>query len=241
MSTFFNILVYGLLAGLATVAGLYLVLYKESWVRKNSVYLISFSAGVLLAVAFSHILPEALELNSNALVWVLASFVGFYILEHVLVMHSCHEDDHCEVHPIDKIAILGMTFHSLLDGVIIGVGFEISFTLGLAAALSVILHKIPDGISMTSILLHSEYSKKQAKKYSYLVALATPVGAWGSLLILKDIQAYVLGILLAIAAGSFLYLAAADLVPEIHKKSKALNIVLLLLGVLFTYLIKQFF
>lgn len=238
MNQLLNITIYGLLAGFATLLGLYLVMARESWVRKNSIYLISFSAGVLLAVVFSHILPEALELNSNILIWVLISFIIFYILEHVLVMHSCHEGEHCAVHPIDKIAIFGMTFHSLLDGIIIGVGFEVSNILGMIAALTVIFHKIPDGISMTSILLHSEYPKSKAIKYSYLVATATPVGAIGGYLLLQGVSSNLLGILLAIAGGSFLYLASADLVPEIHKKSQFGNIILFIIGALIPFLLK---
>lgn len=234
----FSIIIYGLLAGLATILGLYLVMAREKWVRKNSIYLISFSAGVLLAVVFSHILPEALDLNGNVLIWVLVSFIAFYVLEHVLVMHSCREGEHCEVHPIDKIAILGMSFHSLLDGIIIGVGFEVSSALGIVAAIAVIMHKIPDGISMTSILLHSEYPKNRAIKYSYLVALATPIGAIGGYFLFQGVGTDILGLLLAIAAGSFLYLASADLIPEIHKKSQFSNIIFFVIGALLPFLLK---
>lgn len=233
-----NVLIYGTLAGLTTLIGVYLVLAKESWARRNSIFLISFSAGILLSVAFTHLIPEAQTLNSRALIWLLASFLFFYILEHSIIMHSCHEKENCEIHPIDKIALLGMGFHSLLDGIVIGIGFEISFTLGLMAALSILLHKLPDGISMTAILLHSEYSRRQAVRYSWLIALVTPIGAWLSYFFLGNLSSQTLGIFLAAAAGSFLYLAAADLIPEIHKKSQFLNIVLVILGVAFPFVIR---
>lgn len=139
MNLFLNILIYGILSGVATILGIYLVLAKESWARKNSVYLISFSAGVLLATAVGHLLPEAQILQPNALIWFLISFVFFYIVEHGLILHACNEGHDCEVHhPIDRIAIIGMGLHSLLDGIIIGVGFEISPSLGLIATLSVL-------------------------------------------------------------------------------------------------------
>lgn len=238
MNQFLNVAIYGLLAGLATIAGIYLVLAKEPWARRNTIYLISFSAGVLLSVAIGHLLPEAQELSPHALIWFLASFIFFYIIEHGIILHSCRENGECPVHPIDKIALLGIGFHSLLDGVVIGVGFEISFSLGIIATLSVLLHELPEGISTVSVLLHSGYDRKKAVFYSWLVALATPFGAILSYLLVKNISQNILGALLAIAAGSFLYVAASDLIPEIHKKSKFFNIILIILGVLFPFVVK---
>lgn len=240
MNQWFNVLFYGGLAGLATIAGIYLVLAKESWARRRSVYLISFSAGVLLATAIGHLLPEAQELNPNALIWFLVSFIFFYIVEHGIILHACKENGDCEVHPIDTIALLGIGFHSLLDGIVIGVGFEISFSLGLIATLSVLLHELPEGISTVSILLHSGYQRNKAVFYSWLVALATPLGAILSYATIRTIKEPILGALLAVAAGSFLYVAASDLIPEIHRKSRLFNIILVILGVLLPFFIRIF-
>lgn len=242
MSLFSNILIYGFLSGIATIIGIYIVLAKENWARKNSVYLISFSAGVLLATAIGHLLPEAQVLQPNALIWFLVSFVFFYIIEHGLILHACNEAKECEVHhPIDRIAIIGMALHSLLDGIIIGVGFEISSSLGLIATLSVLLHRLPDGIAMTSVLLHSHYPRQKTLFYTWMVALAAPVGAVLSFFLLKNIGTPVLGILVALAAGSFLYVAASDLIPEIHRKSRLANIVLVVLGIVFPFIVKIIF
>lgn len=238
MSQFWSVLIYSLIAGAATVCGIYIVLLHEAWARKNSIFLISFSAGVLLSVSVSHLIPEAQTLSPNALFWFLVSFIFFYIVEHGIILHSCREGHKCEVHPIDKIALLGIGFHSLLDGVVIGVGFEISFALGIVATLSVLLHELPEGISTISILLYSNYSKQKAVFYSWLVAVATPVGAIGGFALVRDISGNILGILLAIAAGSFFYVSAADLIPEIHKKSQVLNIILVILGILLPFLVK---
>lgn len=239
MNEFFNVFVYGLIAGLATIAGIYLVLAREPWARQNSIYLITFSAGVLLATAIGHLLPEAQVLQPGALIWFLVSFIVFYIIEHGLILHACHEGESCEVHPIDRIALAGMGLHSLLDGIIIGVGFEISASLGVIATLSVLLHRLPDGIAITSVLLHSDYPKQKTIIYTWIIALLAPVGAIGAFLFLQNVRTDVLGILVALAAGSFLYVAASDLVPEIHKKGKFLNIILIILGVLFPFVIKM--
>ncbi|OGD56388.1 hypothetical protein A2V71_04565 [Candidatus Berkelbacteria bacterium RBG_13_40_8] len=240
MSQFLNILIYGTLAGLATILGMYLVLAKEAWARKNTIYLVSFSAGVLLSVTFMHLIPEAQELDKNALLWLLGSFVFFYIVEHGIILHACQEGE-CEVHPIDTIALLGIGFHSLLDGVVIGVGFGVSFSLGILATMSVLLHELPEGITTIAILLHSGYKREKAVFYSYLVAIATPFGAILSFFLVKNIASNILGILLAVAAGSFLYVAASDLIPEIHKKSKVLNIVLLIFGIILPFLVERLF
>lgn len=241
MNLFSNILIYGLLSGLATVAGIYLVLSKESWAKRNSVYLISFSAGVLLATAMGRLMPEALSLEPNALLWFLVSFIFFYIVEHGLILHSCNEHSHCEVHhPIDQIALIGMGLHSLMDGIIIGVGFEVSPSLGIIATISVLLHRLPDGIAMTSILVHSHYKRSKTLLYTWIVAMAAPVGAIASFFFLKNVNEAVLGIIVALAAGSFIYIAASDLIPEIHRKSNFANIVLVLLGAAIPFIVKAF-
>lgn len=240
MTNLFNVLVYGLIAGLATVLGIYLVLAKEPWARRNSIYLITFSAGVLLATAIGHLLPEAQELVPNALIWFLMSFILFYIIEHGLILHACNEGQSCEVHPIDRIAIAGMGLHSLLDGIIIGVGFEISSSLGIIATLSVLLHRLPDGIAITSVLLHSDYPKQKTVIYTWFIALLAPVGAIMAFLFLQNVSNEILGILVALAAGSFLYVAASDLVPEIHKKGKFANILLIIMGVMLPFIVRYF-
>ncbi len=190
-SRWVSVLFYGGMAGVATFLGMYLVLVKESWSRRNSAHLISFSAGTLLGVGFLHILPEALELAPNATLYLLLSFVIFYFLEHHLPFHADHEqlhhtsievpnshDDCCSnPNPMGAVALAGMSLHSLIDGIIIGTGFELDSDIGFLAAVAVITHKIPAGVSMFSILLHYGYSKRTATAFTSAVALATPLGA----------------------------------------------------------------
>lgn len=241
MNQLTSILIYSGLATISAIVGTYLVILNEAWARKNIIYLISFSAGVLLSVALTHLMPEAYELNTNAFIWLLIGFIVFYMLEHSLILHSCQESGECEVHPIDKIALFGTGFHSLLDGVIIGVGFEVSEVLGVLMALTILFHKLPDGISITSILLHSNHPKDKTIKLSLMIASMTLIGVIASYFLLQNINSNILGILIAIAAGSFLYLASADLIPEIHKKSKILNIFLVIAGALVPFLLNLIF
>jgi zinc and cadmium transporter len=230
---FLNTFIFGLLAGLATLAGIFLMAKKAVWAQKNLIYLISFSAGVLLSFSFIHLFPEAAELTPNAFLIILLSFLGFYILEHSLSIHVCKEKDECEPHQtFTLVSWVGLLVHSLIDGIVIGVGFEVSFALGILSTLAVLLHELPEGISSMAVMLYGGYPVSKAVTYSSLVALATPVGAILSFLLLGRVEESFIGILLSVAAGSFLYVAASDLIPEIHKKSKILNIFLTLGGAL---------
>lgn len=231
--------VYSTIAGSATVLGLLLVLWQEQWTKKNSIYLISLAAGVLLTSAALHLLPESIELTekkggvfSSPYFFLLVGFGFLYILEQVIVIHTCAEEE-CDTHSFGIISALGIGFHSLLDGIVIGVGFEVSFTIGLVTSLAVLLHELPEGIFTLSILLHAGLRLKKAILYTVLVALATPVGALLAFFLIKNVSMTLLGNLLAVAAGTFLYIGASDLIPQTHKISRKANIPLVLLGSLF--------
>lgn len=231
-------LLYGLLAAGAIFAGSYVLLKNEKWAREKSVYFISFSAGVVLTVALLHLLPEAAEVYDGAFAAALITLLAFYVLEHTITIHTCKEGD-CEVHTIGAVAFAGLMFHSLLDGIIIGVAVDADFAIGLAVTVGIILHKFPVGITITSLLLHSGYDRKKTIILSSCVALATPVGALGAYFLIHNMNDTVTGLLLAIGAGSFIYIGASDLIPETHKNFNKANIGLVLGGSFLVYLIAQ--
>jgi zinc and cadmium transporter len=242
---FWSVTLYGSLAGLATLAGIYIVVTREAWARRSSIYLISFASGVLLSASLLDILPESLELNGNAVFYALLSFLAFYILEQNVVVHAGHEDPECSEesemhrrHTLGAISFLGIGFHSLLDGVIIGAGFTDSTVTGIIATVGVIMHEFPEGLSMMAILLHAGLTRAKALAYSVIVALATPVGAIVSYMVLQGIRADILGGLLGIAAGSFLYIAASDLIPETHRQSSPYNIPLVISGMALLFVLE---
>jgi len=224
---FLSVLLYSGLAGAATLLGIYLVLRAETWIQRRTVYLISFAAGALIAISLLDIVPEAFELNEFGLHWALLSFIAFYALEKSVVVHAGHEDIlACDLeseehrrHSFGLMSFLGIGFHSLLDGVVIGAGFADSHITGIVTTIGVTLHEFPEGLSILSILLHAGFERARAIVYSAAVALATPVGAVAGFLFLRGIGPDVLGALLGIAAGSFLYIAASDLLPETHRQT----------------------
>jgi len=222
---------YSGLAGFATFVGMWLILWKEAWSRNNSAVLVSYSAGVLISVGLLHLLPESQALTGYAELAVLAAFIAFYFLEHHLFFHASHEELHhtsLEVHgshpecctnphPLGGVAFAGMAMHSLIDGLIIGTGFEVDPRLGAVAAIGVICHEVPEGIAMLSILLHYGYQRSKAIRFTAIVALATPLGALLTYALVRELDPDTIGILLAFASGSFIYIAASDLIPESHR------------------------
>src|SRR3972149_2321093 len=130
-----TIFFYSLLAGLGGIIGMSILIISEKWARKNSVKLISLSVGIFLGLIFIHFLPEAVELNQNALWFTLVGFLLFYFLESMMLLHS-HSDEKASGerhHTFGALAVLGLSLHSALDGLSIGIGFEVSSNLGYLA------------------------------------------------------------------------------------------------------------
>ncbi len=213
-----NEILYSLVAMMSALCGTFLVLKFSDWSRKNSVLLIGFAAGVMISIAFIHLMPEALKNTSNAIYCVLAGFLTMFFLQHFLFFHPCHEE-HCDVHHLGTLSTLGLGMHSFFDGLIVCIGFEASFSIGILTTAAVIFHKICDGITITSILIHTNMDTKKIFKYSLLVALFTPIGAIAGLIFLNYISHELVGSFLGFIAGTFIYLSASDLIPETHKAS----------------------
>jgi zinc and cadmium transporter len=238
----FNVLFYSSIAGLSTILGIILVLLKEKLVIKYSHYVNSFAAGLILGVAFFHLFPESLELYNNALLFILIGFLIFYLLENLMVLHSGSEIHFKEKkhsrHTKGKVMFSGLFFHSFVDGIIIGIGFEIDFKLGLLTSLGVIAHELPEGVTTFALLINS-LERKTALKLSIAVALATPLGALISLTFIKSVSQAIVGLMLAIAGGSFLYISASDLIPETHEEKGFVNAGFLLIGIISLYLLSK--
>ncbi|VAW38477.1 hypothetical protein MNBD_DELTA02-380 [hydrothermal vent metagenome] len=233
---FANTLFYSIIAGGATLVGVYILFIKERWAEKNAVYFLSFSAGVVLTVAFTRMIPEGMEFYGDVLPVVLFTIIGFYILEHTVAIHTCHEDV-CETHRLGLPTFIGISTHSLVDGIAIGVSFEAGFEIGIAAALAILLHRVPVGITVTALLFHAGYSRTRMLVMGWIVALATVVGAVGTHFFVKDVDDTTIGFMLAFSAGSFIYIGASDLLPETHKNTSRANILLVLIGVGLVYLV----
>jgi len=238
MGVAFNIILYSAIAGLSTLLGIALVIINEERVVRYSHYVNSFAAGLILGVAFFHLFPESLELSENALLYIFVGFLVFYLLENLMVLHSGSEihfkGKRNPQHTKGMVMFSGLFFHSLLDGIIIGVGFEIDPKVGLLTSLGIIMHEVPEGVTSFSLLITS-IARNTALKMSIAVALATPLGALISLAFIGGLSESTVGLLLAMAGGSFLYIGASDLIPETHEEKGVANAGFLLLGILFLF------
>lgn len=228
------------LVSLVSLIGIFGLSLREEWLKKYIFIFISLAVGALLGDAFIHLIPEAFSEGSSPLLISLLIILGillFFILEKFLHWHH-HGDDTEEnhIHPVGKLVLFSDGVHNFIDGVIIGVSFLVSIPLGIATTLAVILHEIPQEIGDFAVLLHAGYTKARALWLNFLSALLAIAGLILSL-VLGDISQNFIIYFLPIAAGGFIYIAVADLIPELHKTKEAkhslLQLFALILGILF--------
>ncbi len=189
-------------------------------------FFVSFAAGALIGDVFFHLFPEIVEeagFNFNVSSFVLAGIFIFFILEKFLHWRHCHEptcDDH--PHTLATINLVGDGLHNFIDGMIIGGSYLVSLPLGLATTLAVILHEIPQEIGDFSILLYAGLKRGKALLLNFLSALLALAGVILILLIGQK-AGNLTSWLLPLTAGGFIYIAVADLIPELHKEVKPLK------------------
>lgn len=192
--------------------------------------LVSYAIGALLGAAFLEIIPHAMEHGDpqRMATTLLAGILGFFFLEKLVLWRHCHHD-HCEAHEAQAPAhdhgrsglliLVGDTFHNFVDGVLIAAAFMQSTELGIVTALAIIAHEIPQEVGDYLILLHSGYSKARALAFNLLSSLATLVGALLAYFALSALTEWI-PTLLGLAAASMIYVAVADLIPSLHKRTE---------------------
>jgi zinc and cadmium transporter len=213
-----------------SLVGSFLPLMRELSQRALAL-LLSFSAGVLLGAVFFHMLPEIGEMLGENLGWpILAGFLLIFVMERFVFVHACEERD-CDIHQMGIPAFMGISLHSLLDGLALGAGLMLP-QLGPVVLLAVIIHKMPDSISITSILLSAGWSRRKVAMLSLLFSLTTPVGALLAYFFFQALAPENVAIAIGISAGTFLAIATADILPQVHRieERNPLTLVCLVLG-----------
>jgi zinc and cadmium transporter len=208
------------LASLGGVAAAGLVLaLPESFLRPALSSLVSYATGALLGAAFLAIIPEALEQAPAGTVTtgVLAGIVLFFVLEKLVLWRHCH-DHGCETHRSSGVLVaLGDGVHNFADGILIAAAFLTSVPLGISTALATLAHELPQETGDFAILLDSGYSRREALVLNGLSALATVAGTAIGYVWLDAARGLV-PVVLAVSAGSFVYIATADLIPGLHRQ-----------------------
>jgi zinc and cadmium transporter len=231
-NTFIAVVVASSLACVVTTIGIYVISKYEKWGRHNIVYFMSFAAGVLVSVSFIHIIPKSFEMNEHAPIILLIGFLGLYLFNRFLNLYICQEYQ-CEMFTTGIIPMVGIGFHSLLDGVIYSVTFNVSIFTGVLAAIGMVLHEFPEGIVTFLLLERGGFERRRAALYAFLAAaISTPLGTLVSYPFIDDIAKPTLGILLAVSAGALVYVGASHLLPEVEKENKRYSIFSLAVGVL---------
>ncbi len=201
--------------------------------------ILALGAGVRIGAAFFDLAPEsARELGSidAAMIFAGIGFLAFYLLERLTLLHVGHEAGIAvERHEhVGTLGAGGMSIHSLLDGVAVGAAFHAGTELGLVVALVVVLHDFSDGIGTVSILLANDAKPRTAFRWLVVDALAPVVGALSAFLL--TVEGPALGAILGTFVGFFLYVGAAELLPEAHRKERSpLVMVATVVGAVFIF------
>lgn len=224
---------------LISLIGIFTISLKEAFLKKYIFVFISLAVGSLLGDAFLHIIPESLESNIGMVatsLYIILGIMVFFTLEKFLHWHH-HGEDKNEPHvrPVGNLMLLSDGVHNFIDGVVIGVSFIVSIPVGIATTLAVILHEIPQEVGDFTVLLHAGYKKQKALWLNFLSALCAILGLLLAFLLGETGEKFS-AVVLPIAAGGFIYIAIADLIPELHKTKQIahsfLQVISVLLGVL---------
>ena len=217
MSALWLSLTLGLVAGLADYLGGFLLVRRSPSARALR-YFVALGAGFMLAAAVLEMIPEGMQVNPRfAPLLILAGYCGVHLLEHSLVPHfHFGEETHHHEFLSAKTSysvLLGLATHTFFDGVAIASGFLVSRPLGFVLFWAVLLHKLPEGFAVGSLMLASGASRRAAVMASVVLGLATMAGV-----VFLNVFSGIVGPALALSAGATIYVAASDLIPEVNKE-----------------------
>jgi zinc and cadmium transporter len=228
--------VLGSVGGLA-VASVVLVVHQDIRTRVIP-WLVSYAVGTLLAASLLGLIPESLASLAPrpAFAMVLAGILTFFVLEKLVLWRHCHDGDECRVHrSTATLVIVGDAVHTFVDGTVIAAATLVSVPLGLTTALAIVAHEIPQEAGDFAVLLAAGHSRLKALWLNLSSAIGGVIGAIVMLMFGEQAPAIV-PFVLAFAAGSFIYIAVADLIPSLHRgradESGLRQVMLIGLGIL---------
>jgi zinc and cadmium transporter len=218
---------------LLSLSGALVMVLRADVIRSSLLILVAFAAGALLGDAFLHLIPEIVEAEggfppSSSAVLLLGVLL-FLILEKILHWRHAHSPLDAPIHPVAVTNLVGDAMHNFVDGAIVAGAFVVSTQLGLATAIAVAMHEIPQEMGDFGVLLHAGFKPRRALGLNLLSALTAVLGAVIALS-LSSVFADLERFLVPMTAGGFIYIAGSDLIPELHKEHRPSRSVLQLLG-----------
>ncbi len=233
-------LIASIIVSLVSFVGILVVLIKENLLEKIKIVLIALGAGGLIGGAFVHLLPEALEKSGDpdvSLLFLLMGFVLFFFLERFLFWRHCHKGK-CDIHVFTYLNLIGDGVHNFIDGLIIGGAFFVDIHFGIITTAAITMHEIPQELGDFGVLVYGGYSVKKALILNFFTALTAIAGTFFGYFFSNSNELFLMG-LLPFAAGGFIYVAACDLIPALHKEQdkriSLLNMAMFLIGIFLMY------
>lgn len=223
---------------LISLIGAVLLPIKEKRLNSFLIYFVSFSAGALLGDVFIHLLPEVVEADGftqSVSVNILLGILVTFVIEKIIHWkHHGSHSGHNHKHPVTTMTLIGDGVHNYIDGLVIAASYFISIPAGIATTFAVILHEIPQEIGNFGVLVNGGYSRSRALMFNFLSAL-TAVAGTVTVLAFGNTGNDLIMVLTSFAAGNFIYIAASDLIPELHRevglKKTVLQFVTMLMGI----------
>lgn len=243
MSEFLYILAAVIAVSLISLVGVVTVAVNKKRLHNLLFIFVSFAVGTLLGVSFLDLIPEAAEYGRKSIfVFPLLGMVSFFILEKFIFWHHRHEEK--EVHPFTYTNLIGDGLHNFIDGAVIAASFLHSTPLGIATTIAIIFHEIPQEIGDFGVLIYGGFSRARALLFNFLSALTAVLGGIAGFLFLSTFN-NLLPFLLAFTAGSFIYIAGVDLLPELRKqrdaKTSFVQLVSIIVGIVVIWLVISVF
>lgn len=231
---------------LTSFVGVFFLAFKKENLQKILYFLVSFAAGGMLGGAFFHLLPEAIEDLGHGLNFslaVLAGILAFFVMEKFIAWRHCHIPTSKEhPHPVVFMNLVGDAFHNFIDGVVVAASFMTDFSLGVATSLAMIFHEIPQEIGDFGVLIHGGFTRRKALLFNFGSALTAVLGAVLTLVIGVKLMA-LSKLIIPFTAGTFIYIAGSDLIPELHKETQlwksTIQLMGLILGLFLMFILKK--
>lgn len=232
-NTFWTAFAVSTAAALVTTLGIYTIRRFSDWGHRNTAYFMCFAAGVLISASFLHMIPKSFDMNPRAPAFLLVGFWGLHLFNRFLTAFVCERDPVGKEYSIGVVPMLGIGFHSFIDGFIYSIAFTVSILTGFLATLGMVLHEFPEGIITYLLLVRGGFSERHSVFLAFLAAAATtPVGMLVSYPLVSEIDRETLGCLLSLSAGALVYVGATHLLPRAEQEHKKYSLVALAGGVL---------
>ncbi len=232
---------------LLSFVGIFTLSINKVTLDKMLLYLVALSAGTLIGTSFFHLLPEIIKeigFETITALYVILGLLSMFIVEKLIRWRHCHHSPnkhtHAKIEPFAMTSLIGDGVHNFIDGLLIGASYLISIPVGIATTIAVALHEIPQEIGDFAVLTHGGLSRKLALFLNFLTALMAVVGAALAIYLSGQITGLT-HFLIPFAAGHFIYIATADLIPELHKEENleksVLQVLWFILGIAIMFLL----